>query len=69
MYYFIIQILVNNQEEGDILVKKTDSVAFIQFPQHFSIGLQQYVLGSWFSTSEEYSSNTAVYANIDTGSS
>jgi len=48
-------------------VKKAKSVAFLQFPQNFSIGLQQYVLGSWFSTNE-YSSNTAAYANIDVGS-
>ncbi|XP_050054541.1 ABC transporter G family member 23-like [Aphis gossypii] len=59
-------ISVKNREEGDILVKKAKSVAFIQFPQNFSIGLQQYVLGSWFSTNE-YSSNTAAYANIDVG--
>ncbi|XP_022175206.1 ABC transporter G family member 23-like [Myzus persicae] len=59
-------ISVKNQEEGDILVKKAESVAFIQFPQNFSTGLQQYVLGSWFSTSE-YSPNTAAYANIDIG--
>ncbi|KAF0762245.1 ABC transporter G family member 23-like [Aphis craccivora] len=59
-------IPVKNQEEGDILVKKAKSVAFIQFPQNFSIGLQQYVLGSWFSTNE-YSSNTAAYTNIDVG--
>ncbi|XP_060841038.1 ABC transporter G family member 23-like [Rhopalosiphum padi] len=59
-------IPVKNREEGDILVKKAKSVAFIQFPQNFSIGLQQYVLGSWFSTSE-YSENTAAYANIDIG--
>jgi len=48
-------------------VKKAESVAFIQFPQNFSTGLQQYVLGQWFSTSE-YSPNTATYANIDIGS-
>jgi len=67
MYDLIIQIPVKNLEEGDILVKKVESVAFIQFPQNFSLGLQRYVLGQWFSTGE-YSPNTAVYANIDIGS-
>ncbi|XP_029343800.1 ABC transporter G family member 23-like isoform X2 [Acyrthosiphon pisum] len=59
-------IPVKNQEEGDILVKKAESVAFIQFPQNFSTGLQQYVLGQWFSNNE-FSPNTAAYANIDIG--
>jgi len=67
MYNLIIQIPVKNQEEGDILVKKAKSVAFIQFPQNFSTGLQQYVLGQWFSNNE-FSPNTAAYANIDIGS-
>jgi len=67
IHNYTIQIPVKNQEEGDELVKKAESVAFIQFHQNFSIGLQQYVLGSWFSTSE-YSLNTAAYANIDIGS-
>lgn len=67
MYNLIIQIPVKNQQEGDISVKKAESVAFIQFPQNFSTGLQQYVLGQWFSTNE-YSPNTVAYANIDIGS-
>ncbi|VVC43842.1 ABC transporter-like,P-loop containing nucleoside triphosphate hydrolase,AAA+ ATPase domain,ABC [Cinara cedri] len=58
-------IEVNNHKEGDILVEKTITVAFVEFSQNFSIGLQQRILSS--STSDNYLTNSILYANIDTG--
>lgn len=53
---------------GDFLVNKVDSIAYIQFPQNFSKGLQQYALGTWFSGSEYDTKKSLAYVNVDVGS-
>lgn len=60
--------MVDNRKAGDVLVKKLDSIAFIQFPQHFSKALQKYALGKNVDSNQTFSPESFAYVNIDSGS-
>lgn len=63
-----VQIEVNDQEEGEVLMDNAKTVAFVQLSQNFSIGLQQKVLGSLTGDDNDNSIYSIAYANIDAGS-